>query len=143
MSFALASVSLIAIIGQKFFPYVDAGQMRLHVRCPTGTRIEEASAIFASIETKIRKVIPPQELDSILDNIGLPNDGIDLAYGDSITNGNGDGEILISLKPDHHPTLDYTRNLRSNLAAQFPAENFFFQAADITSHILNFGLPVP
>jgi multidrug efflux pump subunit AcrB len=143
MAFALASVGLVAIVGQNFFPYVDAGQMRLHVRCPTGTRIEEASAIFAAIETKIRQVIPPQELDSILDNIGLPNDGIDLAYGDSITNGNGDGEILISLKPDHHPTLDYTRELRASLAGQFPAENFFFQAADITSQILNFGLPAP
>jgi len=143
MIVALASAGLIAVIGQNFFPYVDAGQMRLHVRCPTGTRIEEASAIFASIETKIHQMIPRQELDSILDNIGLPNDGIDLAYGDSITNGNGDGEILISLRPDHHPTLDYTRNLRSSLAAQFPAENFFFQAADITSQILNFGLPAP
>jgi multidrug efflux pump subunit AcrB len=143
ITFALASVGLIAVIGQNFFPYVDAGQMRLHVRCPTGTRIEESSAIFASIEAKIRQVIPPQELDSILDNIGLPNDGIDLAYGDSITNGNGDGEILISLKPDHHPTLDYTRELRASLAGQFPAENFFFQAADITSQILNFGLAAP
>ena len=88
-------------------------------------------------------MVPPEELDSILDNIGLPNSGINLAFSDSITNGNGDGEILISLKPDHHPTLDYTRNLRSTLAAQFPAETFFFQAADITSQILNFGLPAP
>src|ERR1700735_297729 len=143
MAFALASMALLAVIGENFFPYVDAGQMRLHVRCPTGTRIEEAAAIFSSIETKIRQVIPPQELDSLLDNIGLPNDGIDLAYGDSITNGNGDGEILISLKPGHHPTLDYTRSLRSSLATQFPAENFFFQAADITSQILNFCLPAP
>ena len=88
-------------------------------------------------------MIPPQELDSILDNIGLPNSGINLAFSDTITNGNGDGDILISLKPDHHPTLDYTRKLRSTLAAQFPAESFFFQAADITSEILNFGLPAP
>jgi multidrug efflux pump subunit AcrB len=143
MAFALASVGLIAVIGQNFFPYVDAGQMRLHVRCPTGTRIEEAASIFAAIENKIRQVIPAQELDSVLDNIGLPNDGIDLAYGDSITNGNADGEILISLKPGHRPTLDYTRDLRTSLATQFPAENFFFQAADITSQILNFGLPAP
>jgi multidrug efflux pump subunit AcrB len=143
MAFALASVGLVALIGQNFFPYVDAGQMRLHVRCATGTRIEEAAAVFASIEKNIRQVIPAEEVDSILDNIGLPNDGIDLAYGDSITNGNGDGEILISLKPNHHPTLDYARNLRRSLAAQFPAETFFFQAADITSQILNFGLPAP
>ncbi len=143
LAFALASVGLVAVIGQNFFPYVDAGQMRLHVRPPTGTRIEEAAAIFASIDSEIRRVIPPQELDSILDNIGLPNSGINLAFSDTVTNGNGDGDILISLKPNHHPTLDYTRELRKILAAQFPAETFFFQAADITSQILNFGLPAP
>ena len=103
LAFALASVGLIAIVGQNFFPYVDAGQMRLHVRPPTGTRIEEAATIFSSIENEIRRVIPAQELDSILDNIGLPNSGINLAFSDSITNGNGDGDILISLKPDHQP----------------------------------------
>src|ERR1700677_4893959 len=107
--------------------------MRLHVRPPTGTRIEEAAFIFSSIEREIRRVIPPQELASVLDNIGLPNSGINLAFSDTITNGNGDGDILISLKPDHHSTLDYTRKLRSTLARQFPAESFFFQAADITS----------
>jgi multidrug efflux pump subunit AcrB len=143
MVFVLASVGLIAVVGQNFFPYVDAGQMRLHVRCPTGTRIEEAAAIFASIENEIRQLIPAQELDSILDNLGLPNSGLNLAYSDSITNGGGDGEILISLKPGHRPTLDYTRDLRNSLATRFPAENFFFQAADITSQILNFGLPAP
>ena len=143
LGFALASAGLITIIGQNFFPYVDAGQMRLHVLTPTGTRIEEAAAIFSSIEKEIREMIPAQELDSILDNIGLPNSGINLAFSDSITNGNGDGEILISLKTDHHPTLDYTRKLRNTLSARFPAETFFFQAADITSEILNFGLPAP
>ena len=143
MAFALASAGLIAVIGEDFFPYVDAGQMRLHVRCPTGTRIEEAAAIFSSVEREVRRVIPAQELDSILDNIGLPNSGINLAFSDSITNGNGDGEILISLKPGHHPTPGYTRELRRTLTAQFPAESFFFQAADITSQILNFGLPAP
>jgi multidrug efflux pump subunit AcrB len=141
--FALASTGLLTFIGQNFFPYVDAGQMRLHVRCPTGTRIEEAAAVFASIEAEIRRVVPAQELDSVLDNIGLPNSGVNLAFSDSVTNGNGDGEILISLKPDHHPTLDYTRRLRNILTTKFPAETFFFQAADITSQILNFGLPAP
>ncbi len=141
--FALGSGTLITVVGQNFFPYVDAGQMRLHVRTPTGTRIEEAAAIFASVESEIRSMIPAQELDSILDNIGLPNSGINLAFSDSITNGNGDGDILISLKPDHHPTLDYTRELRKELAVKFPAEGFSFQAADITSEILNFGLPAP
>jgi multidrug efflux pump subunit AcrB len=143
MAFALASIGLVAIVGQNFFPYVDAGQMRLHVRPPTGTRIEEAAAIFSSIDREIRRAIPAEEVDSILDNIGLPNSGINLAFSDTITNGNGDGDILISLKPKHHPTLDYTRKLRSTLAAQFPAETFFFQASDITSEILNFGLPAP
>jgi multidrug efflux pump subunit AcrB len=143
LAFAIASMGLVAIVGQNFFPYVDAGQMRLHVRPPTGTRIEEAASIFSSIEDEIRRVIPAPEIDSILDDIGLPNSGINLAFSDTITNGNGDGDVLISLKPDHHPTLDYTRALRSRLAAQFPAENFFFQAADITSEILNFGLPAP
>jgi multidrug efflux pump subunit AcrB len=143
MAFALASAGLVAVIGEDFFPYVDAGQMRLHVRCPTGTRIEEAAAIFSAVESEVRRVIPAQEIDSILDNIGLPNSGINLAFSDSITNGNGDGEILISLKPDHHPTPGYTRQLRKTLIAKFPAENFFFQAADITSQILNFGLPAP
>ena len=143
MAFALASMGLLVVIGENFFPYVDAGQMRMHVRCPTGTRIEEAAAIFSSIESEIRKIIPADELDSILDNIGLPNSGINLAFSDSITSGNGDGEILISLKPDHHPTLDYTRKLRTAIASKFPAESLFFQAADITSQILNFGLPAP
>ena len=143
LAFALASAGLVAVVGQNFFPYVDSGQMRLHVRTPTGTRIEEAAVIFSSIEREIRQVIPPRELDSILDNIGLPNSGINLAFSDSITNGNGDGEILISLKPNHHPTLEYTRKIRGILAVKFPAEDSFFQAADITSQILNFGLPAP
>src|ERR1700676_5566266 len=126
--FALGSFGLVAVVGQNFFPYVDAGQMRLHVRTPTGTRIEEAAAIFSSIEKEIRATIPAQELDSILDNIGLPNSGINLAFSDSVTNGNSDGDILISLKPNHHPTLEYTRELRNDLATKFPTENFFFQA---------------
>jgi multidrug efflux pump subunit AcrB len=143
LAFALGSLALVTVVGQNFFPYVDAGQMRLHVRTPTGTRIEEAAATFSAIDREIRQTIPAQELDSILDNIGLPNSGINLAFSDSITNGNGDGDILISLKPDHHSTLDYTRKLRKTLTVKFPAETFFFQAADITSEILNFGLPAP
>jgi multidrug efflux pump subunit AcrB len=141
--FAFASLGLVLFVGRDFFPYVDSGQMRLHVRCPSGTRIEEAERIFGAVEEEIRRVVPPQELDTILDNIGLPNSGINLAFSDSATNGSGDGEILISLKADHHPTIDYTRRLRTNLAARFPSEIFFFQAADITSQILNFGLPAP
>ena len=143
LHFAFASLGLVLFVGNDFFPYVDSGQMRLHVRCPTGTRIEETERIFGAVEAEIRRVVPPQELDIILDNIGLPNSGINLAFSDSATNGAGDGEILISLKPTHHPTIDYMRQLRTGLAARFPSEIFFFQAADITSQILNFGLPAP
>jgi len=139
--FAFASLGLVFFVGKDFFPYVDSGQMRLHVRCPSGTRIEEAERIFAAVEEEIRRVVPPQELDTILDNIGLPNSGINLAFSDSATNGAGDGEILVSLTADHHPTIEYTRRLRTTLAARFPSEVLFFQAADITSQILNFGLP--
>lgn len=141
--FAFLSLGLVALLGSDFFPSVDSGQMRLHVRCPTGTRIEESERIFASIEQEIRRAIPAEDLKSILDNIGLPNSGINLAFSDSATVGSGDGEILISLKEGHRPTLEYTRSLRERLSTRFPAEAFFFQAADITSQILNFGLPAP
>jgi multidrug efflux pump subunit AcrB len=141
--FAGASLLLVGFIGNDFFPYVDSGQMRMHVRCATGTRIEEAERIFAGVEEEIRSLIPAQELDSILDNIGLPTSGINLAFSDSATIGNGDGEILISLKANHHPTLDYTRQLRQRLPLKFPSVIFFFQPADITSQTLNFGLPAP
>ena len=141
--FAFSSLGLVLFVGRDFFPYVDSGQMRLHVRCPAGTRIEEAERIFGAVEEEVRHVVPAQELDTILDNIGLPNSGINLAFSDTATSGSGDGEILISLKPEHHPTIEYTRQLRTNLALQFPEEIFFFQAADITSQILNFGLPAP
>ncbi|MCU1261842.1 MAG: acriflavin resistance protein [Bryobacterales bacterium] len=141
--FAFASLGLVLFVGQNFFPYVDSGQMRLHVRCPTGTRIEEAERIFGAVEEEVRRVVPAEEIDTILDNIGLPTSGINLAFSDTATSGSGDGDVLVSLKPKHHPTIDYTRQLRTSLAARFPAETFFFQAADITSQILNFGLPAP
>src|SRR6195256_5852801 len=141
--FAFSSLGLVLFVGRDFFPYVDSGQMRLHVRCPSGTRIEEAERVFGAVEEEVRRVVPAQELDTILDNIGLPSSGINLAFSDSATSGSGDGEILISLKPKHHPTIEYTRQLRAGLAVRFPEETFFFQAADITSQILNFGLPAP
>src|SRR5260370_12279035 len=102
-------MGLVLLVGQDFFPYVDAGQMRLHVRCPTGTRIEEAARIFGAVEEEIRLVVPPEELDTIIDNILLPNSGINLAFSDSPTNGSGDRAILISAKPVHRPPIDYTR----------------------------------
>jgi CzcA family heavy metal efflux pump len=142
--FVLVSLSLVFWIGEDFFPYVDSGQMRLHVRAPEGTRIEETERIFAQVEDEIRRVVPAGELDTILDNIGLPGSGINLAFSDSATLGPGDGEILISLKRDHRGSTEvYTRQLRERLRARFPELTFFFQAANITNQILNFGLPSP
>jgi multidrug efflux pump subunit AcrB len=122
---------------------VDAGMLRLHARAPAGTRIEETEVRYHALEDEIRKIIPPQELDSIIDDIGLPNGGWNLALTDTSTIDAGDGEILISLKKDHTPTAVYERRLRKDLARKFPDMGFFFQAADITGQILNFGLPAP
>ena len=142
--FVAASLSLAGFVGQDFFPTVDSGQMRLHARAPSGTRIEKTEMIFADIENEIRQVIPPREIDNIIDNIGIPNGGFNLAFGDSPTLGVGDGEILISLKPDEHgPTAEYTDRLRRRLRERFPDMVFFFEAANITNQILNFGLPAP
>ncbi len=142
--FCILSLGLAALIGEDFFPYIDSGQMRLHVRCPQGTRIEETERVFAEVEREIRTIIPAHELDTILDNIGLPPGGINLAFSDSATIGNGDGEILVSLKQEKHgPTLEYERKIRAMLRDKFPDETIFFQAANITNQILNFGLPAP
>ena len=142
-AFYVASFFLVFIVGRDFFPYVDSGQMRLHLRTPPGTRIEETERIFANVEREIRNKIPPDELDTIMDDIGLPNGGINLAFGDVSTVSSSDGEILISLKPDHHPTLEYQRALREDLRQKFPQETIFFLAANITNQILNFGIPAP
>jgi multidrug efflux pump subunit AcrB len=141
--FFAGSLFLALIVGRDFFPYVDSGQMRLHVRAPEGTRIEETERIFARVEREIRSHIPLAELDTIIDNIGLPNGGFNLGFGDTATIGSADGDILISLKPDHHSTEDWQRTLRNNLRQNFPEEVFFFQAANITNQILNFGVPAP
>jgi multidrug efflux pump subunit AcrB len=143
LCFTLGSMGLVHFIGSDFFPTVDSGQLRLHARAPTGTRIEETEVIFARIEDEIRREIPPNELATILDNIGLPGAG-NLAYGDNPTLGSGDGEILISLKEDRRtPTAEYQDRLRKRLSAAFPGVIFFFEAANITNQILNFGLPAP
>lgn len=142
--FCALSLGLGAIVGEDFFPYIDSGQMRLHVRCPQGTRIEETERVFAEVEREVRNIIPKAELDTILDNIGLPPGGINLAFSDSSTIGNGDGEILISLNQKKHaPTLEYERKVRVMMHDKFPEETMFFQAANITNQILNFGLPAP
>ncbi|MES1258322.1 MAG: efflux RND transporter permease subunit, partial [Acidobacteriota bacterium] len=144
MLFSFGSLGLIHFIGRDFFPTVDSGQMRLHARAPSGTRIEETELIFASIEKDIRDTLPPGEVASIIDNIGLPNGGFNLAYSDSPTIGTGDGDIMITLRGDiRGKTAEYTGKLRKQLVADFPQCTFFFGAANITNQILNFGLPAP
>ena len=143
MVFAIGSLGLIYLVGSDFFPTVDSGQIRLHARAPAGTRIEKTEMIFAEIENEIRSVIPVNELDTILDNIGLPNGGFNLGFGDSPAIGAGDGDILISLKEEHTPSAVYTDQLRKRLREKFPDMVVFFEAANITNQILNFGLPAP
>ncbi|MBV9443733.1 MAG: efflux RND transporter permease subunit [Acidobacteriaceae bacterium] len=140
----LLSFCLLPWIGADFFPNVDSGQMRLHARAPAGTRIEETEARFAALERAIRFVIPPDEIDMLIDNIGIPNSWPIIAQGDIPTISAADGEILISLKPDRHgSTRDYEVELRKRLGHDFPDMSFFFQPANITSQIVNFGLPAP
>jgi multidrug efflux pump subunit AcrB len=141
--FVAGSLCLVLFIGRDFFPTVDSGQIRLHVFPPSGTRIEESELYFAAIGREIRNVIPPGELDVILDNIGLPNSGINLAFGDNPVLGNSDGDILVAMKENHGPTEIYSERLRQRLHEKFPDCEFFFEAANITNQILNFGLPAP
>ena len=142
--FVAASLCLAVFIGRDFFPTVDSGAMRLHARAPSGTRIEATEMMFADIENEIRQVIPAREIGTIIDNIGLPNGGFNLAFGDTATIGVSDGDILISLKPEEHgSTAEYTGLLRKRLRQRFPDMVFFFEAANITNQILNFGLPAP
>jgi multidrug efflux pump subunit AcrB len=142
-AFVVASLFLIFFVGRDFFPYVDAGQIRLHLRAPAGTRIEETEVLFGNVEKEIRTIIPSSELATILDNLGLPTSGINLASSDTATIGDGDGDILVALKANHRPTADYVRQIREMLHHEFPNTTSFFQAADITTQILNFGLPAP
>ena len=142
--FVVASLMLAVFIGRDFFPVVDSGQMRLHARTPAGTRIEQTEVYFANIEREIRDIIPPSEIDTIIDNIGIPPGGFNLAFGDSPTIGVADGDILISLHAENHgPTAEYTDRLRKRLHEKFPDVTVFFEAANITNQILNFGLPAP
>ncbi len=143
LAFCAASMLLIPFLGSDLFPTVDSGQIRLHVRAPIGLRVEETAALADRIEDSIRKQIPAQEVEGILDNIGLPYSGINLSYSTAGTIGTSDAEILISLKEDHHPTENYIRELRKTLPGEFPGSAFYFQPADIVSQILNFGLPSP
>jgi multidrug efflux pump subunit AcrB len=143
-AFCVLSLGLIGLIGEDFFPNVDSGQMRLHARGPAGSRIEETEARFAALESKIRSVIPGREIDTLIDNIGIPNSWPAIAQGDIPTISSADGEILISLnKENHGSTRNYEVLLRKQLSHDFPDMTFFFQPANITSQIVNFGLPAP
>ena len=145
VAFGLGSGLLATQLGQDFFPQVDGGQLRLHVRAPVGSRLETTESLFARVEDHIRRVIPAGTLDTIVDNIGLPVLPINMAYSDSATIGPGDGEILISLTPQRRrgDTWVYARRLREELPAAFPEATFFFRSADMVGQILNFGIPAP
>ena len=142
----IASLSLAVLapwLGENFFPSVDAGQIKLHLRAATGTRIETTAALCDDIETEIRRVIPANQLNNMVDNIGLPYSGINLSYSTSAPIGPGDADIYITLSPNHAPTADYVDRLRKDLVSRFPTTTFAFLPADIVSQILNFGMPAP
>ena len=128
-------------LGQDFFPSVDGGQFKLHVRAHTGTRIEDTARLCDQIEQVIRHEIPPGELDTVIDNLGIPYSGLNLSYSNSAPVGTADADILVSLKENHRPTADYTHRLREKLTAAFPGTEFYYLPTDMVSQILNFGLP--
>jgi multidrug efflux pump subunit AcrB len=137
---ALGGVML-TVVGRDFFPAIDGGQIKLHVRVPAETRIEATEGIFQEVEDKIREIIPVRDRDLIVDDIGVPQRAYNLAFTDGSTINVNDGVVMISLKEGHAPTADYVRRLREALPAAFPSVTFYFQAADMTTQILNFGLP--
>jgi multidrug efflux pump subunit AcrB len=139
----IVSLALFPLLGRDFFPSVDAGQMRLHVRAPAGSRIETTGQYFAAVEKAAREIIGKGQVKDVLANIGLPYSGMNMAIGDTATVGTMDGELLISLKPDHTPTAAHMADLRRELPKRFPDCQFFFQAADIVNQVLNFGQPAP
>jgi len=143
MVLVAASFLLVPFLGSNFFPTVDTGQMELHARLPVGTRIEDTLQAFGAIENDIRKVIPPSDLDTIIDNIGLTGSSVTILYVNDGTIGASDGDVIIALKDGHRPTADYMRRLREVLPRDFPGVAFSFPPADIVSQILNFGTPAP
>jgi multidrug efflux pump subunit AcrB len=143
-AFCLGSLAiLIPWLGRDFFPSVDSGTFKLHLRAPTGMRIEETANLCDLVERAIRRQIPASEIQSVIDNIGLPVSGINLSYSNSAPVGSGDADILVTLSANHHPTDNYIRQLRLTLPRQFPGATFAFLPADMVSQILNFGLPAP
>ena len=143
LAFCLGSLLLIPQLGQDFFPAVDAGQFRLHLRARSGTRIEETAKLVDEVEAVVRREIPPDEFRGMLDNIGIPGSSLNLTYNDSGLVGTGDADILVSLQPEHHPTESYIQRLRLRLGREFPGTIFYFLPADIVSQSINFGLPAP
>ena len=142
--FVLVSLLLVPAIGEDFFPSVDGGQFQLHVRAPSGTRIEQTEILFANVERAVRKVIPADELQLVLDNIGLTSYGTNLAVGSNATVGPADGDMMVQLNPEHKgSTWAYVRTLRRELPKEFPGVTFFFQPADMVNQVLNAGLPAP
>jgi CzcA family heavy metal efflux pump len=144
LAFCVLSLGWVFFLGEDFFPSVDAGLMRLHVRGRAGLRVEETARLVDQVEAYLRQTVPKNELVNILDNIGLPYSGINLSYSNSGVIGTSDAEILVGLNPEHHrPTAQYIKRLREELPRRFPGVEFFFQPADIVTQILNFGLPAP
>ncbi|HEY2025084.1 efflux RND transporter permease subunit [Paraburkholderia sp.] len=143
MLLCVGSFALVPFTGRDFFPAVDTGEIRLHMRAPTGTRIEQTARLADEVEAKIRTVIPKSDEAALLDNIGVPVSGINLTYDSSAPVGSEDADIMITLKKGHAPTADYVAKLRNVLTASFPGTTFAFLPADIVSQILNFGLPAP
>lgn len=140
----ISGLCLLPFVGRDFFPLVDAGQFRLHMKAPSGTRIEKTEQIFSAVEAEIRKVVPSEELALLIDNIGVPAESFNLAFGDSATIGTADGEILVSLKHHRtHSTHEYMKLVRNALTSKFPELTFYYQPADIVNQILSFGLPAP
>jgi multidrug efflux pump subunit AcrB len=141
LGFCALSCCLVFILGRDFFPSVDGGQIRLHMRLPTATRIEETARVADQVESAIRTIVPAAELGTILDNLGVAVSGINKSYSNAGTFGSHDGEIQVSLNPGHRPTEHYVEEMRRELPRRFPGVEFFFQPADMVTQILNFGLP--
>ena len=141
--FVVASLALLPMVGRDFFPAVDAGLIKLHVRGTPGTRIEETERHFAEIEDTIRTVIPPEQIEVMLDNMGTPVSGINLSLSEGALISSADGQISIALKEGHPPTDDYVRALREVLRKAYPDQTFFFLAPAISTQVLTFGLPAP
>ena len=143
LGFVAASFLLVPFLGRNFFPSVDAGQILMHVRTQVGTRVEESANQFADVQKAIRKIIPPGEIETLVDNIGMPISGINMTYNNTGVIGPQDGDIQIKLKEGHRPTDEYVQALREQLPRAFPGMTFAFLPADIVSQILNFGAPAP